>query len=396
MSTGIPQSISLPLLAIVAVIVAGRFILLRSSQTDRWVNAALSWALLCCLLREPVIQNAFSSLFGRELSSPLYRVSEAAVIPCAGALFLVGLSWLGVSSTPRIIRPVNLLVAVSAVTTLALLLLAPSGGVSHDVHSGWAVLAYTYGPVVGLCAVLLHDVLIYFASVILGFTGIRELRYRLRRRELAICAAIASISLCALIQSVAIAVGTMIAATGRHSAYVVALAAGDRFTPAIFTYLGGAVAAAPLVRRLLQHAQMDRYSRVRRRLQPLWADLTAACSEIVYLSPREVAANEPRFRLHRMVVEIRDCMLILSRYASQDEVSTGEESHGSSAQYANRLALMWQAKVTGCSPSNDVSAQQSVANSLVEDADELWQVARHWPQAKALARRLADTAQPSL
>jgi hypothetical protein len=136
---------------------------------------------------------------------------------------------------------------------------------------------------------------------------------------------------------------------------------------------------------------------MRRRLYPLWDDLTAVCSEIVYLTPREVATNEPRFRLHRMVVEIRDCILILSRYASQDdEARAGHASQDPAAQLAIRLALMWDARVTGSAPGKDFSAQQSVAASLVEDADELWQVARCWPQAKSLAHRLGGAARPSL
>ncbi|MFE9326080.1 DUF6545 domain-containing protein [Nocardia sp. NPDC052278] len=65
-------------------------------------------------------------------------------------------------------------------------------------------------------------------------------------------------------------------------------------------------------------ARNDTFARSRKQLLPLWADLTAACPEIVYsdVSPTGLGS---RFLLHRTVIEIRDCLRILSRYAPPEQ-----------------------------------------------------------------------------
>jgi hypothetical protein len=168
----------------------------------------------------------------------------------------------------------------------------------------------------------------------------------------------------------------------------------DRFSIVVWTCLGALVAAIPLFARILEVLQLDRYARRRKRLMPLWCDLTKACPEIVYLKRGHGHAvkNPSRYRLHRTVVEIRDCILILSRYAAHDDKAVVEDfSDPPALRQAVRLALAWSAKIRGDAPSDDVAAQQSAAIELLDETDELSQLVGHWDQAKAFAAVIAPS-----
>lgn len=387
LNTDLATGLSLSMLAMVGAILGGRLIVLRSSRFDRWVSAALGWALLCCVLRHEAVQRLIEYSAGFEASSLLYHLSEIVVIPCAGALFVLGLLWLGVDVSVTRARLVNWSVAICAAATLWLLLDALSGSSLRGVLSGWAVIAYAGGLAPGLMTVLFHDVLIYCAAIIFIILCVRELRDRPHARELATCVTIALISLAALLQSVAVTAGTIFAATGRHSTYVHVLSALDRATPMLYACFGAVVAGAPLLRRVLQRAELDRFSRLRRRLTPLWNELVTVCPEVVYRSPSEAIARRPQYRLHRIVVEIRDCILILSRYANaEDEAKSDRLTDDPVTGFTIRLALACRSKMAGDPPTEDFPPQQSSAADLVDDALELLQVAKRWPQAKSLAR----------
>jgi hypothetical protein len=62
--------------------------------------------------------------------------------------------------------------------------------------------------------------------------------------------------------------------------------------------------------------------------------------------------------LHRTVVEIRDCNLILSRYAGgRIDAAAREVTDDPELQYALRLMLAWSAKFSGDRLSAEVSEQ---------------------------------------
>ena len=52
-------------------------------------------------------------------------------------------------------------------------------------------------------------------------------------------------------------------------------------------------------------------------------------------------------------------------------------------QQAVRLALAWSARISGNSPSNEPAARQSAATDLVEETQELTEIADRWLEAKA-------------
>ncbi|MBV8348425.1 MAG: hypothetical protein JOZ49_13080, partial [Mycolicibacterium sp.] len=214
---------------------------------------------------------------------------------------------------------------------------------------------------------------------------VRELRRPANRRAAVITAGFALMAAGTFVQNVNIAIAACIAATGRHNAYIEGLGRADRFSIVLMMYVGAAIAAVPLAARTLERLGWDKYSLRRKRLLPLWRDLTSACPEIVYLTTADVVNNRPRFLLHRTVVEIRDCILILSRYASErNEIIVHELAALPAFRQALRLASAWTAKTTGEPPSGDFSAQQSAAGELLDESAELSKLAEHWPTAKAL------------
>jgi hypothetical protein len=262
------------------------------------------------------------------------------------------------------------------------------------VHSGWAVIAYSSSLPGALAAIACHDSLIYFFAVMLLIICFRELRHRPDRRAVLICAGVGIVAIGILTQTTIISVVTISAATGGHNAFINFVGVADRFSVNVWTCIGSAVAAVPLFTQILQIARLDKYSRHRKHLMPLWSDLTKACPEIVYLRRGQgpVVRTPSRYRLHRTVVEIRDCILILSRYAVRRSLTGVADSPG--LQQAVRLALAWSAKSRGEPPTEDFAAQQSAAIELFDETDELSQLAQHWHTAKVLAAGLPPSSDP--
>jgi hypothetical protein len=154
--------------------------------------------------------------------------------------------------------------------------------------------------------------------------------------------------------------------------------------------------AVPLMQLLAHRFELDRWSRRRRRLTPLWNDLTAACPEIIHLAPTTAATTDSRYRLHRTIVEIRDSMLILARYTTALPTELADtlaaRPHQPAFLSAVQLARAAAAKTLGEAPRNNLTAQRSAARDLLADANELTRIARIWPHAKTIARQLAPNA----
>ncbi|MGC2654979.1 MAG: DUF6545 domain-containing protein [Mycobacterium sp.] len=379
----------MPLVIFIWLISVVRLVMLRSTRADRRVTTALIFAAVCCLLRARTVQSLIIHYSGSKVSPALlYHLSELAVIPAAGALFLVGYAWLNDVEPPYLARLVYVAVTACTLSTFVLWLIAREKDVPFTVHSGWAVIAYSSSLPAALAAIICHDSLVYWFAVIILITCLRELSQSPSRRAVVICAAVGTTSLGILTQTATISVATVTAATGGHNSFIDSVGVVDRFSIVVWTYIGAAVAAVPLFSRILEVLHLDTYSRRRKRLMPLWCDLTDVCPEIVYLKREHghVVKNPSRYRLHRTVVEIRDCILILSRYAGhQDRTVVGGIADPPALRQAVRLALAWSAKSRGEPPSEDFAAQQSAAIELVQETEELSQLTDYWGKAKALA-----------
>ncbi|RJO72051.1 hypothetical protein D5S18_23000 [Nocardia panacis] len=123
--------------------------------------------------------------------------------------------------------------------------------------------------------------------------------------------------------------------------------------------------AVPLVRIAVLRSGFDHTGRAVRRLRPLWRDLTASVPAIVL--PAE-GIRDPELRLYRMIVEIRDALHLLERYAPAEPTD-----------YAVRIARGIRAKSLGHSP---VAARTDhVDRDLSEELAYLLALARRWPRA---------------
>jgi hypothetical protein len=395
MDSGIPSVFYLPVLTFSCLVVIGWLALLRSTRTDRRITAVLIFSALCCLLRERTVQSVIINLSGSKISAAvLYHLSELVVIPSAGVLFLLAYAWIN-DAEPRYLAPlVYTAAAVCTLSTFGLWWSARTHNIPFTVHSGWAVIAYSSSLPGALAAIACHDSLVYFFAVMLLVICSRELRQRPDRRAVLICAGVGIVAIGILTQTTIISVATISAATGGHNAFINFVGVADRFSVNVWTCIGSAVAAVPLFTQILQIARLDKYSRHRKHLMPLWSDLTKACPEIVYLRRGQgpVVRTPSRYRLHRTVVEIRDCILILSRYAVRRSLTGVADSPG--LQQAVRLALAWSAKSRGEPPTEDFAAQQSAAIELFDETDELSQLAQHWHTAKVLAVGLLPSSDP--
>jgi hypothetical protein len=380
----------------VCVVAAGRVGLLRSTRTDRRITAVLVFSAACCLLRERTVQSVIVNLSGSTVSPALlYHLSELVVVPSAGTLFLLGYVWIKGVEPPYLAPLVYSLASVCTLSTFGLWWSARTHSIPFTVHSGWAVIAYSGSLPAALAAIACHDSFVYFWAAMLLVICFRELRQRPDRRALAICAGVGTVAMGIFLQTAIISVATISVATGGHNAFINTVGVGDRFSIGLWTSIGSVVGGVPLFVRILQFARLDGYSRRRKLLLPLWSDLTEACPEIVYLRRGQgpVITTPSRYRLHRTVVEIRDCILILSRYAVRHYQTRPEQLADPPAlQQAVRLALAWSAKCSGEPPTEDFAAQQSAAIELFDESDELGALAEHWNTAKMYAAGLATSS----
>ena len=400
MDSGLPTLVYLPLVIFICLISVVRLAMLHSTPADRRVTTALTFAAICCLLRERTVQSVIIHYSGSIVSPALlYHLSELAIIPTAGALFLLGYAWVNDVEPSYLTRLVYFAVTACTISTFILWLNARAHDIPFTVHSGWAVIAYSSSLPAALAAIAFHDSLIYWFAVMIIITCLRELRQRPNRRAIAICAAVGTVSMGALAQTATISVATVMVATGGHNSFINTFGLVDRFSIVVWSCIGAAVAAVPLLARILEVLRLDNYSRRRKHLMPLWCDLTEACPEIVYLKRGHghVVRNPSRYRLHRTVVEVRDCILILSRYAgNHDKTVVREIADPPALRQAVRLALAWSAKTRGEPPSEDFGAQQSAAIELLDETDELSQLADYWSTAKGLAADVTASSDLSM
>lgn len=145
--------------------------------------------------------------------------------------------------------------------------------------------------------------------------------------------------------------------------------------------------------RLAQRIGVDYPSRCRRRLLPLWSDLTAACPEVIYRSPA-ATGSDSRFLLHRTVIEIRDCLRVLSRYRAPTPAPVADIRDELTA-FAVQLARACAVKAKGESPFGGATAISSAAGDFGGEIAELTALAARWKLARAIATEHDDKHDPA-
>ncbi|MGW4327496.1 MAB_1171c family putative transporter [Nocardia sp. NPDC004573] len=355
----VPAPVVLSVVVFVALMTAGRWLLVDETATDRLINRTFSWNLLGLLLYEVVV-----AVHRPDLGPRIYLgCGLLALASFYGLARLV--DGADVATVHRRQRRYD---ATAAAVAVSLIVVTPV------VRWAWRI---DYVEVVWTLSALPGA----FCGLLFGRACVRELRARgVAVREKLTFAVLLAFSAYWLI-SMTIMVGRSLAGTPpSEPGKAWAVAAVLMFSAVTL------LAVIPLVAALMARTGWDRTGRACRRLRPLWRDLTAVVPEVV-LAEDHSAPREATSQLYRMTVEIWDALLHLKPYVpAASEPGSPESIENDVRHYAFQVALAVRAKRDGSTPVSN-SAVAGTAQAEVRDrAAEfrfLLELARLWPGAVA-------------
>lgn len=382
MHTGWPAALSSAALLVAWPVVVLRALYFDRTRADRQLAAIIGLGLVNCTLREPNCQRLITVASGGHLSVLLmYQLSVVAFAAssAAGVLF----------ARDGRDRPVPGIAL--AVTTGLWVLSAVVLGLAEDPDalvrgdSAESTALVYFGGAVPLA------LLVGIEFVALGRAGLSTGGDRI---ETALHLMVIGVGIVSVVQAVSRTVTAVLLGTGHSTALtrLQGLVDNDLIFP---TVLAGTVFyAAPLIRSGLERVRLDGWSRRGKQLLPLWSELTAACPEIVHRAPG-IDRADSRYRVYRTVVEIRDCMLILSRHtrALPPEVRAAIAARGMpeperrTLESAVALVFALRARSSGRPTVAAVGRVASVATDMDSEIDELARMAAVWPLACGIAAR---------
>ncbi|MGW4842528.1 DUF6545 domain-containing protein [Nocardia brasiliensis] len=274
-----------------ALVVGGRWLLVRDTIADRLINHALSWDLGSLL--------GYVSAAG--LGYPEFGQRVFFAVGMLGLSYCFGFTMLLNGAEPRTVRSrqrrYNACAAVAGIVWLVCAAVEAAGVPLHRALDWegalWAVVGVA---VAGIGLLLVRACL-------------RELRSGGPARH-------EKLTYLALLTFGAYCIGTSLDSALRAAAG--ASSGAPRPLLVIGTFLAAlsliSLVAIPLIHALVRRAEWDRTGRHCRRLRPLWQDLTTAVPEVV-LHAAGFDQQDPASRLYRMTVEIGDALLQLKYFA---------------------------------------------------------------------------------
>ncbi|WP_280445011.1 DUF6545 domain-containing protein [Nocardia brasiliensis] len=376
-----PTAVTLPIALCSLLLLPVRLIRFRARLIDRRITVQFALITAIVLTHEPTLRDLIISLTGGSLDQGLiYQCGALGFMFATAASLLLAAAMLDRPYSPALVYGV-------AALSCAIALLC--GGVVHGPRpeaiyeqEGWGQFGFWLA-----LAPLSYWMVFFFVRVCTA-----EIGKRLQRREFALhIAVLATAYTVALILTLTLVAAAQ-RAVGRDNWLTDAQIAVDRdaiFLQAlVFIGIGGMPAAA----WLLELVGLDIWSRRRKRLQPLWSELTAACPEIVHRTAVPFGARQSRYLLHRTVIEIRDTALLLARYAAPPPprltatiaATARSERERDALDLAVRLSLACTAKSRGAAPTGAHSLLHTTGDSLADEAAELAAVAAQWSRARAL------------
>ncbi|MGX1809299.1 MAB_1171c family putative transporter [Nocardia sp. NPDC055321] len=374
MTSSAPAPIAWAILSCSLIAAALRVLWLfdRARPSERLVTYGLLLGTASGLLRERAVQDRLAEAgildvaFTRQLST---AVMVLTFVP----LCLLAVSWS--DRWPERVASINRLGWVAGVASAALMLLvgthAREVGQYIDRTAGWQTPVY-FAFFSFWCGL---------TGLVMAATSIRELRAgALRPVHRLTFVTILVVGLWALEEAVLIFLSSLCAGTGTASGFVEFRFRANE-NNYIYLLAGGTlVAASGVVAEIARRLRVDPASRTVRRLTPLWRDLVRACPEI----PRPASPeplSEPRHRLHRMTVEIRDALLVLGRYTDPAD-ALGEP--GDPAAETAQIVAALRRKESGADPGTYRRLQISApGRDIVDETRALRRISGHWAAATA-------------
>ncbi|MFI9509235.1 MAB_1171c family putative transporter [Nocardia sp. NPDC052566] len=349
----------------------------HATAFDRRFNIGLGTVAAAATIRIPVMQAALAASTGWGIPEGLlcqFGAAAAANFGAAAALRM----WQ--TATYRGLS-VTLTYGLASASTVGAMIGAaatdPGDPRAIDDQTGWAQFGYW------ACIVPMN----YWMAIAGLSVCLREGRRLTDRRE-----RVLHLMVAVLIGTAAIGIGIMFAGSllraTDHPNSLTSSVDSTGFTIQLLSFVG--VGAVPVLAALPSRIGLDTWSRRRKQLLPLWTELTNACPEVVHHTVGSPGGS--RYLLHRTVIEIRDCALILARY--------GRTSHGAitiaiaraapagpdrdALHVAVRLADACAARAGGDQPAGTGTITLPATSNLRDEADELAAIAQQWSVANAL------------
>jgi hypothetical protein len=384
MTSPIPGIIAWPVLMFMLAVVLGRRLLVNDTHVDRLVNRAMSWGVIGLVLREAWAQEliaALPSFDDHNVINLMRQLSFGCILLSVANIYGISTVWAGVDPETARRRQWRYDVVAVVITVVILIAGTPArrADLLIDQYMGWeAVVAWCafYAPLLA-------------TALLVGRVSVRELRGQdVTARERVIYLGILALAVGLTLTSVATLAATILDVT-RGTASPDPQMVMKALTYFVASFVGAVVVAVPLVSTVATRTGWDRTGRYCRRLQPLWSDLTTAVPEIVMQPLRQESGRiEPATRLHRMIVEIRDCLLHLKQYSPVDITPGGADPHDSEAMqaYAAGIVAAIDAKASGAPPvagraSRNVAIRLG-ARDLTAELEQLVGLADAWPKAR--------------
>ncbi|MGQ4599682.1 DUF6545 domain-containing protein [Nocardia sp. R6R-6] len=217
-------------------------------------------------------------------------------------------------------------------------------------------------------------------GVVITWASIRDVRAGdLRPSHRLTYVLILVVGVWAIEEAISILVSAVCAATGIGRAFVDFRFAANERNFIYLLLLGAIPASAQVMVEIARRLRMDPASRAVRHLTPLWMALMTVCAAEIPRPSQQDPAVGPERRLHRMTVEIRDCLLVLGRYSEQPPDDLPE-----ALAEAVQIVQALRRKTSGATPGRHVRLHASApGRDIVDERRTLRSIAAHWDEASA-------------
>lgn len=314
MTSSVPGFISWTIILLSVAILLARILLpigRSASHSERLVTYALGFGILAAVFREEKAQDLLSDHAGWSVGFTRQLGTTMIVMAFVPFVLLVS-AWVRSRVSDRWSMETPIWVA-GYVSVLLMLLLgsrARSLGQYIDRTEGWETVAY-FSIFSVWCAAVGGPLVVVTVS---------ELRRgHLRGKHIATYVVILVAGAWTAEEAASIFASSVLAATGTGGEFVEFRFAANENNFVYILLLGSCIAIIRPINVLLELCDLDPAARSIRRLQPLRDDLVEACRDAIPGLDQKyhLAAGSGRVEaLQRMTVEIRDCLLVLGRYAA--------------------------------------------------------------------------------